>query len=496
MGERLGEAARRPLFAWQTVPGTTTEMQVDDSCEVGDVLGCSFPSPEWAVPDLTVDRITPGWPLPVNESAPVGRRYYWRVRGCTEDACSSWSPVRYIDVGRQKSDFDGDGYADVVLGNQGNTATRGRVLVGFGPVPSRRTVLLQDAELPGTADHFGLVAEPLGDLDADGFADLLVTAPGDSQSLLGQAFVYFGSERFSEFESHSAARLRGDEPADGFGRLAGPAGDVDADGFQDFVVNATVTGTRALRLYRGLGRRVIPTDLVWQDENPVAFSAGDVNGDGYSDLFAVNARRTTAYHALYYLLRGGPGGLDDPELAVERDGYPMPAHTIMADVNGDGTRELGLVDDSAMDLGGYRIAVSLGGDPPSLETAFTWGGGLVPGPDADSYAELGGPIAAGDVNGDGFDDGLVGVGWHLSTRIEANLYFGGRGARAGPDATFALRGELLFISYGVPTAPGDVNGDGFDDVFLKDDFRNTGALFLGGAELDAVPDDQIVLPFE
>jgi len=93
------------------------------------------------------------------------------VRSCAAGACSPWSAIRYVDVGRQKSDFDGDGYADVVLANSGNSVSHGRVVVGFGPRPSARSLLLEEAPVPDTADRFGTVAEPLGDLDADGFAE-------------------------------------------------------------------------------------------------------------------------------------------------------------------------------------------------------------------------------------------------------------------------------------------------------------------------------------
>jgi hypothetical protein len=100
------------------------------------------------------------------------------------------------------------------------------------------------------------------------------------------------------------------------------------------------------------------------------------------------------------------------------------------------------------------------------------------------------------VNGDGFEDALVGSSWHGSTLVQASLYLGGTGSRSAPDAIYAVQRELLFISTGVPSAVGDVNGDGFDDVFLTEDFLNTGTLYFGGFELDLTPDDELALPFE
>jgi hypothetical protein len=121
---------------------------------------------------------------------------------------------------------------------------------------------------------------------------------------------------------------------------------------------------------------------------------------------------------------------------------------------------------------------------------------MAPGPDTTLYGELGGPISAGDVNGDGFDDALVGAAWHGSPLVQVSLYLGGGGSRSSPDAVYTVRGELLFISTGVPKAFGDVNGDGFDDVLLTEEYGNSGTLFFGGLDLDATADDEIAIPLE
>jgi hypothetical protein len=487
--------ARQPLFAWRASAETKTEIQVDDSCDPVDFRDCDFASPEWTESGLLRGFSVPMPGLPVSERAPVGRRYYYRLRACTLIACSRWSDVRYVDVGRQKSDFDGDGYADVVLGNSGSSVTRGRVLVGFGPVPSSRTLLLEAAVDEATAGRFGSIAEPLGDMDGDGFADLLVTAPGDRDTLRGYALVYFGSAEFSAPSRHVTLRLDGDAPGDGFGSIAFAANDVDADGQKDFVIGYRSADRDALRLLVGFSRAVVANELTvtGPTESLYNASAGDVTGDGHSDLVVVSVSPGMSYHSRYLLLPGGPERPGDPITLLEGEGYPVPPLAITSDLNQDGARELGYAVSGPNSADGH-IDVSSGGVRPSLAPILTWSSGF--GPDDTAIVDLEGPTAAGDVNGDGYDDGLVGVSTHTSTRVQANLYLGGLGSRGEPDAVYAFGRELLFISTGVPVAAGDVNGDGFDDVFVQEPHTSSGVLFLGGSELDEQPDDELVVTLE
>lgn len=491
-GSVWSERARRPGFVWDLQPDVTFELEVDDSCEIGALESCEFPSPEWTG-EFSVNDVMPPEGLPVSERAPVGQRYFWRVRSCTSAACSPWSMVRYVDVGRQKSDFDGDGYADVVLPNSGNSALNGRVLVGFGPEPSRRVVVLEDAMRETVPDRFGEVAKPLGDMDGDGFADLLVTASGDLTNPPGSVHVFFGSSTFSDAARRESLRLEGDDDGDRLGSAI-PAGDVDADGMQDFVVDSYPPDPW---LYRGIFRDVSTTKIpvVRSGEALYGVSAGDVTGDGYSDVLAFSVVRGDNLPGRYDLLRGSLTGLAAPSATaqVDGDGLPVATWAIIGDVNGDGFSDFGYAKHDQADLQASHIEVSLGSETPLLDTAFTWAAGI---PDDAQYVDLGGPIPAGDVNGDGFEDSLVAFSRHISDIVQANLYLGGRGARDAPDAVYAFQtGLVLFVSTSFPTGTGDVNGDGFDDVFLYEDFGHTGQLFFGGSALDTVPDDALELPF-
>jgi hypothetical protein len=488
-GSVWSERARRPRFVWDPQPTFAFEIQVDDSCQASALQDCEFPSPEWTAANLSLSDVTPPKAFPVSEEAPVGRRYYWRVRSCTSAACSRWSAVRYVDVGRQRSDFDGDGFADVILPDWGSSMRQGRVLVGFGPEPSSRTVVLDGKVTPESGDQFGLVATPLGDMDADGFADLLLTAAGDQAELPETVYVFFGSATFADASSHHTL-LFPDDASDGIPGVAVPAGDVDADGMQDFWIDY-VSGPR---LYRGRLPRsvsVTPIPAVRPTHSLVRASAGDVTGDGHSDLLAVTTYNNDGIHPKYDLLRGSTTGLAGPVLLTETDPSPYENWNILGDLNSDGFSDVGCTVNHPHDAPSYRIDISWGAETPRLDDrATTWAGGLT-----GQYADPGGAIAAGDVNADGFEDSLIGIQWSDSDRVQANLYLGGQGSRTAPDAVYAFQTEVrLIILQGRPSAPGDVNGDGFDEVFLVEDYGHTGKLFFGGDEVDTTPDDHVAVP--
>jgi hypothetical protein len=186
-------------------------------------------------------------------------------------------------------------------------------------------------------------------------------------------------------------------------------------------------------------------------------------------------------------------GLDDAALWSESPGFPPMSWTIAGDLNGDGFSDLANAVSYLGDPTENRVDVTWGAATPVAgDPAITWDAGL---PSSGNHADLGGALPAGDVNADGFDDSLVGVSWHTSDLVQANLFLGGAGSRSAPDAVYSFRtGVLLFIAHGRPLAAGDVNGDGFDDILLMNDYAPAAQLYLGGSVLDTIADDHLAVP--
>jgi hypothetical protein len=144
------------------------------------------------------------------------------------------------------------------------------------------------------------------DANGDGYADLIVGALG-----VGRAYVYYGSA--TGVSATPTATLTGPDGADGrFGFSVASAGDVNGDGYADLVVGAynVNSGTGRAYVYHGSASGVFATPsatLSGPDGTNGYFgysvaSAGDVNGDGYADPVVLerfansNTGRAYAYH--------------------------------------------------------------------------------------------------------------------------------------------------------------------------------------------------------
>jgi hypothetical protein len=284
---------------------------------------------------------------------------------------------------------------------------------GVAAAPAR---LLEGA---AAGDNFGISVASAGDVNGDGFADLVVGAPGASpggRSLAGTASVFHGSA--TGVAAAPARLLEGTAAGDYFGRSVASAGDVNGDGFADLVVGAygadpggrSLAGTASVFHGSATGVAAAPARLLEGAAAGDAFgssvaSAGDVNGDGFADLVV------------------GADGADP--------GGRMQAGTASV-FHGSAT---GVAAAPARLLEGAAAGDNFGRSVAS----------------------------AGDVNGDGFADLVVGAdGADPGGRIYAGTASVFHGSATGVAAAPArlLEGAAAFDSFGISVASaGDVNGD-------------------------------------
>ena len=322
-----------------------------------------------------------------------------------------------------REDFNGDGYEDLAIGAPGNgtsSESPGYVVVVYGSAdgldPSTRTVIDQDtAGVPDVAepgDRFGaqLVA---ADLDGDGVTDLAVTSPGESpenERGTGSVTVLWGDREQGLTGAGATLLAPGDS-----GYLVGrnlTVGDFNGDGAADLLLNRGMRGGHSV-LFGPFDR-----DGTWaeeqvidlnEDEDLVSVTAGDLDGDGRDDLVAFRGFEEMARTAVYY--RGTDSGLTRDRTLTDLKG----ANGAVGDFDGDGYGDLavrtvpgGVLEDLPYDHGTVQIIYG-GEDGPSTRTAtFTQNTAGVPGVNEDGD-QFGATLTAGDVNGDGLDDLLVGV---------------------------------------------------------------------------------------
>ena len=394
-------------------------------------------------------------------------------------------------------DVNGDGYSDVIVGAQGYNDAY--LYLGGPNGPSTTSSLTYS----GDGDLFGYSVASAGDINGDGYSDVLVGEPDHTpdagDTFLGKAYLFLGGP--GDLSTDPSWTSIGDnQDGSKYGVSVASAGDVNGDGYSDVIVGANQYSTSD---YDYIGKAYLISfgwSSVGDDESDAYYgysvaSAGDVNGDSYSDVivgaYLDNAVSNDAGVAYLYL--GGPGGLSTTASWTasgddQDSAYFGYSVAGAGDVNGDGYSDV-IIGASAYTSGNGKAYLYLGG-PSGLATSY-----LYSFSGNEGNAHFGASVAsAGDVNGDGYSDVIVGDLGDSSNTGKAYLYLGGP---SGPSTTasWTKSGQNGDDYYGISVASaGDVNGDGYSDVIVgADGFDlqdNAGAgkayLYLGGA--DGLPD--------
>jgi Ca2+-binding RTX toxin-like protein len=374
-------------------------------------------------------------------------------------------------------DVNGDGIDDIIIGSNRsdgadrsdpNSITPGRSFVVFG----KRTPFTSNLEVStlngsngfaingiATGDRLGAAVSSAGDVNGDGIDDIIVGArfadPNGNES--GQSYVVFGSSNGfaaslnpSTLNGSNGFKINGINANDRSGYSVSAAGDVNGDGLDDIIVGAYFAdpnGNESGQSYVVFGKRggfssnfelstldgnngFILNGVVAGDRSGITVGkAGDINGDGIDDVIvgAYVASPNGSISGQSYVVFG------------KRSGFNR-------------TLELSTLNGT----NGFTINGSAAGDISGIDVG-----------------------SAGDVNGDGLDDLIVGAAYAspngVSRAGQSYIVFGNRNGFGSTLELSALNGVNGFringfvegsISGLAASGAGDINGDGFDDIII------------------------------
>ena len=373
----------------------------------------------------------------------------------TIDAPAARYALFGTDVSRA-GDLDADGFSDVILCGTVLRGDGGCVVVPGGPqgLDAARQAELSAGDPP--TPLFG--AYPVGDMTGDGVDDLASLGVPVLVNPDSFALVYQGAAGVLPSAPSFRLDAAGETPIDP--NVGAAPGDVDGDGLGDLCV-LPLEETRLVTWPGGQGGPGAGVILELPEIPVGANGGGDLDGDGYADLLL---RSCVDDHLVERALFGSPAGLTrDREQVIERTSncglLAGSSVAIVGDMNGDG------YDDAAFGLppeGGLprQVELRLGG-PAGLEAAPA--ALLVSGQSNDSFGTL--LAGAGDLDGDGLHDLAVSATTWAQANGRVYVFFGAAtGAQTEPGlmVTGVRRGLLGTAVRGA----GDVNGDGFDDLLI------------------------------
>ncbi len=323
-------------------------------------------------------------------------------------------------------------------------------------------------------DQSGISVSAAGDINDDGYADLLIGAEGyPAGSYKGRSYVLFGGPdvgsagtiSLSSLSGTKGFKLDGENNSDRSGLSVSAAGDINGDGYDDLIIGAPlypannakgrsyvvfggsgVGNTGIISLASLNGTNGFKFEGINKDQVGYALkSAGDLDQDGYTDLVFGAFGHGGDYTGCVYVVFGGPkvgtGGL-----------------ILASNLNG---------------INGFTL---------SAESAGSQTGRWV--------------NAAGDINGDHYADLLIGAPLYNNDMGRSYVVFGH--TELGKEGTlplsmlngsngFKLTGEMIKDNGGMVNGLGDVNGDGYDDLLIGANNHNNGVgrnyVIFGGLKI-------------
>ena len=338
-----------------------------------------------------------------------------------------------------------------------------------------------------TGDRYSIV-DGGGDVNGDGYNDLIVGAPGGNY-----AELFLGGPDFDTIPEYIfKVRSRGS----GFGKSVSIEGDLNSDGFDDIIIGSHNTGpNNNVHVYFGASKLDTIPDIVLTGSSYFNFghkvlSGFDINGDEYDDFIMSTTVGSFFTKGVISIYLGGPDSLCFYTSILGKEGDVLGTDIdYVGDINKDGCDDLIVGADQHLISKPGKAYLIYGGEEINLDSSTVFYGDSINYP----HGYFGRYVSGlGDVNGDGYPDiGIVG-GDYVQVISGKSL-----------DVLFNISNpENEFGDFYSLTGGKDVNNDEIPDMALclqnapNNSTKNNILFYKGHLNLDSIPNYMISRPAE